>query len=337
MKVTERIKEIWLQIEKMDSAESGLYKLRYSDTSKCDVFLGLKFPEAHRMLIIKAPLAIGRAFKFKYDFKGLTFDKIYDPDSLQHLLLNLILVDDNFKDVFDALIADVLSAILNEARIAVILKNYSNRLIKWQRLFERFKPQGLTTEEQKGLFGELFLLRKLLQGAYGSTSVVTSWVGSEKHIRDFQFNNWSIEVKTTQANNHQRLHISSERQLDCSKMPFLFLYHLSLEERIRSGETLNDIVCSVKELLQTDLVALTNFDAKLLMSGYLDNHIALYNEKGYVIRQETFYRVQDEFPRIEEQDIRSGVGDVEYSIVVSQASEYVQAEQEVFKTLDFNE
>ncbi len=331
----ERIKQIWTQLEANSSAVAGLFKLRYSDASKCDVFLGMKFPETYRMLILKVPFTIGKEFNFKYEFRGLKFDKIYDPDDSKFILLNLVLVDKQFKDVFDTLIADVLAAVINETDIKVILKNYSNRLIKWQSLFERFKQQGLTPEEQRGLFGELFFLRKFLQANSDFQNIVSSWIGSEKQIRDFQFGRWSVEVKTTHGNNHQKIHISSERQLDTTNMDNLYLHHLSLEVRQQSGETLNQLVDSVIEILSTDFTALNRFRNKLIEGSYFDHHRLLYADVGYFIRQEIFYQVENTFPRIEERDIRNGVGDVKYSIVISQCSDFIRTEEEIFQTLIF--
>ena len=331
----ERIKEIWTQLEANSSAVAGLFKLRYSDTNKCDVFLGVKFPETRRMLIIRVPFPSGKEFNFKYEFRGLKFDKIYDPDDSKFLLLNLVLVDKQFKDVFDTLVADILAAVINESDIKVILKNYSNRLIKWQSLFERFKEQGLTLEEQRGLYGELFFIRKFLQNNSDFINIINSWVGSEKQIRDFQSGTWSVEVKTTHGNNHQKVHISSERQLDTSNLGNLFLYHLSLETRQQSGETLNQIVDTIVEILSSDFTALSQFRNKLMEAGFFDHHRQFYTDIGYFIRQEVFYKVENSFPRIEERDIRNGVGDVKYSIVVSQCSDFIRTETEVFQTIIF--
>jgi len=331
----ERIKQIWTQLETSSSEMPGLFKLRCSDTSACDVFLGIKFPEAHRMLIIKAPLEIGKKFNFRYEFRGLKFDKVYDTEDSNFLLLNLVLVDIQYKDVFDTLVSDVLAAIINESDIKIILKNYSNRLIKWQSLFERFKPQGLSPEEQRGLYGELFFLRKFLQTNSDLQNILCSWVGPEKQIRDFQNADWGIEVKTSHGNNHQKVHISSERQLDTSNLENLFLYHLSLEASQQSGETLNEIVDSVIALLNSDFIALNQFRNKLIEVGFLDHHRQLYTDIGYFIRHDVFYKVANSFPRIEESDIRDGVGDVKYSIVISQCSDYMITEDEVFKTIIF--
>lgn len=331
----ERIKQIWTQLEANSSAVAGLFKLRYSDTSRCEVFLGVKFPETYRMLIIRTPFTAGKDFNFKYEFRGLKFDKIYDPDDSNFILLNLVLVDKQFKDVFDVLIDDVLTAVINESDIKVILKNYSNRLIKWQSLFEKFKQQGLTPEEQRGLYGEVFFMRKFLLTNPDFKNVIISWIGSEKQVRDYQFGRWSVEVKTTHGNNHQKVHISSERQLDTTNLDNLFLNHLSLETRQQSGETLNQVVDSVIEILTYDFTALNQFRNKLLEAGFFDHHRNLYTDIGYFIRQEVFYKVENSFPRIEERDIRNGVGDVKYSIVVSQCSDFIRTEEEVFQTLIF--
>jgi len=328
-----RIKKIWIQLEANNSAVPGLFKLRYSNTSKCDVFLGLKYPETHRMLILKAPLTIGKEFNFRYEFRGLKFDKIYDPDDSKYILLNLVLVDKQFEDVFDTLVADVLSAVINETDIKVILKNYSNRLIKWQSLFERFKQQGLTPEEQRGLFGELFFLRKFLQIYSDFQYIVTSWTGPEKQVRDFQSGSWAVEVKTTHGNNHQKVQISSERQLDTTNLEDLLLYHISLEQQQNSGETLNDIVDSVIDILSTEIIALNKFKSKIYEVGYFDLQRNLYETVGYHIRQDEFYKVEKDFPRIEENDLRTGVGDVKYSIILSQCAQFSIGEFEVFDTV----
>ena len=64
------------------------------------------------------------------------------------------------------------------------------------------------------------------------------------------------------------------------------------------------------------------FNLKLLESGYYEIHKPFYEEKGYAIRQENLYRVNGNFPRITENQIPIGVGDVRYSIVLSESEEW---------------
>ncbi len=332
----ERIKEIWNQLEGKTSTVAGLFRQRYSDTSKCDAYLGLKYPENCRMLILRAPFNIGKDFNFKYEFRGLKFEKVYDPDNSNFLLLNLVLIDKTFTGVFDSLLLDVLKDIINENDIKIILRNYTSRLLKWQSLFEKFNEQGLSSESQRGLFGELFFIRKFLLGDPDYLNIINSWIGPEKQVRDFQSGGWSVEVKTTSGNNHQKIHISSERQLDISNLDHLFLYHLSLEVSQQSGETLNHIVDSILELVSSDFSALSCFKNKLIVGGYFDHHRQLYENPGYFIRETAFYRVEKDFPRIEEKDVRSGVGDVKYSIIISGCSDSIVPEHEVFQIINFS-
>lgn len=329
----ERIKQIWSQLESKKVTIPGLVKIRYSESNECDVFLGIKAPELNRMLIIRTPFNLGKEFDFKYEFRGVRFEKIYDPDDSGFLLLNLILVDNLLRDIYDTLVYDVISSIIQESDIKAILKIYTNRLTKWQNLFERYKQQGLTDEEQRGLYGELFLLRKMLKNNRDYKTVITSWIGPENQVRDFQFGNWSIEVKTTHGNNHQKVFISSERQLDITNVDDLILYHISLDVRQQTGETLNDIVEELYLILESDLESLNLFRNKITEAGFFNHHRNLYEGIGYFIRQDLFYKVGGNFPRIEEGEIRDGVGDVSYSIIISQCDQYKLSEQDVFTVI----
>jgi hypothetical protein len=56
---------------------------------------------------------------------------------------------------------------------------------------------------------------------------------------------------------------------------------------------------------------------------------------GYFVRQEDCFKVEKQFPRIEESDIRDGIGDVKYSIIASLCDNYKVSENEIFKTIIF--
>jgi hypothetical protein len=110
--------------------------------------------------------------------------------------------------------------------------------------------------------------------------------------------------------------------LDDTIIEKLFLYHLSLDARVGNGESLNILIEDVSEFLSDNTMASNLFKLKLLESGYYDIHKPLYDERGYSIRQENLYRVSGNFPRITENKIPIGVGDVRYSIVLSESEEW---------------
>ena len=108
---------------------------------------------------------------------------------------------------------------------------------------------------------------------------------------------------------------------------------LSIEASKGNGESLNDKINLLRDSLKNTPSALGLFNSKLLEAGYLDSHADAYDERCYVKRDENFYEVKDDFPRIKESDIKSGVGDVKYSIILSQCYQYLITEKQLFNTI----
>lgn len=190
---------------------------------------------------------------------------------------------------------------------------------------------GLSKEEQQGLYGELRFLKKCLT----STSqlyydIVQSYVGTNRTMRDFQGKNWAVEVKTTSTNNPQVLIINGERQLDDTLVDNLYLYHCSVEVSKQAGESLPEMVHNIREILKDDVAACSLFNAKLFEAGYLDIHEPFYLKRYYKLRKDSFFCVKDKFPRIRENELRDGVGNVNYSISISSFYSYEVPEQQVF-------
>jgi hypothetical protein len=86
--------------------------------------------------------------------------------------------------------------------------------------------------------------------------------------------------------------------------------------------------------LQDNVSALNILNNKLLEVGYFEKHTHLYEEKCYQVRDENYYKIDGDFPRIKEKEIRNGVGDVKYSIILSQCNEYLVSENTVFDKIN---
>ena len=148
----ERIDHLWQELENQSSDKSGFFKTRYSETSLAEIYLGIKVPEMYRLLILCVPTSEGREIDFKYEFKGLKFEKLIDPQDNNNILLCLKLVDFQLKDIFTKLCIDIVGSIIEETDIHLIHKKFKSRLLKWQNLFDRYNTDGLSFEEQRGLF-----------------------------------------------------------------------------------------------------------------------------------------------------------------------------------------
>jgi hypothetical protein len=328
-----KIKQIWDELANDKSLISGLLFRRYSGAVNPDVYVALQHPEK----ILCVYVAINKTTEVNIsnfsNLQEIQVDLFASPDEVDKNILIFKLLNFEHKDIFAVLCEDLISSISEETNEKRLIREILNRFEKWKSLFNKIGLQGLKPEEQRGLFGELYFLRKFLKTANNFLSIVNTWTGTENAIRDFQCGSWAVEVKTTHGNNHQKVHISSERQLDTTNLEDLFLYHISLEQQQNSGETLNDIVDSVIEILRDEMITLNKFKSKIYEVGYFDLHRHLYENFGYHIRQDEFYKVENDFPRIEENDIRTGVGDVKYSIILTQCTPFTASEPEVFDTI----
>lgn len=317
-----KIENIWVGLESDTSNHSGLLYKRYSAEVLPDVFVALKAPEKLRCIAFR----ISAAFPFDENqwnkLKDIKIETLPDERDKSKKFLLILLLNKQHKDIFSTLCEDLIFGVSDVSTELTLVEKLLERLAKWQSLFEKVGKQGLSDEAQRGLYGEIYFLRFFLTNNSDKNYCIKSWLGPEKSIQDFQYSNWAVEVKTTHGNNHQKIHITSERQLDDSIIEKIFLFHLSLDVRVGNGESLNILIDAVSELLNDNTMASNLFKLKLLESGYYDIHKPLYDERGYTIRQENIYRVTGNFPRITENQIPIGVGDVRYSIVLSESEEW---------------
>jgi len=329
-----RINAIWTELENDNSFSVRLLLRRYSPAVLQEAYIALRQPDKIRCI------AIGLRNEIEInisDYSNLRDVRLeFMPNELDNSrkFLLVLLVNQQHEDVFGILCEDLMTNIANAPEEGLFIKALLNRLHKWKLLFEKVSLQGLLQEEQRGLYGELFFIRKWIMYCPAIHKPVQAWLGPDLDIRDFQLSDWGIEVKTTHGNNHQKIHISNERQLDTGTLTALYLFHLSLESQQQNGETLNELVQSIIELLKDELAVQTQFRSKLIQAGYFAHHSILYENTGYQVRQAIWYLVKGDFPRIEEQDIRRGVGDVKYSIILSAHTKYIVNESSVFETIN---
>ena len=328
-----KIDKIWNELEDEQPLKSGLLYKRYSGAIKPDVYVAVKSPEKLRCIAAHLNSDAELQLKSWDKLRDIKIETLPDNKHTDKQFLLVQLLDNQHRDIFSTLSEDLIHQVADIANEPELIKLLLLRLEKWRLLFEKMGQQGLSDEAQRALYGEIYFLRKLLQNVPNTDYCVNSWKGVEKSVQDFQFSDWAVEVKTTHGKNQQKLHISSERQLDISLIPRIFLIHYSLEVRQYHGENLNDLVDDVLKMLSDSPAAHNLFRLKLLEAGYFDIHRHLYSETGYSIRQENIYKITDDFPKITENQIPSGVGDVRYSLIVSANDDWTLSEHELFENL----
>jgi len=329
-----KIDQIWEELDNDSSFRKGLIIRRYSSDILPEIFVALHAPEKVRCLAVYLGSVSEINLISLNKLRDIRIELIPDDSNALKNILLISLINNHHKDIFSTLCEDLIKTVSSLKEEKTLVKVLLNRFEKWKSLFENASSAGLSPEEQRGLYGELYFLSKWLINSVDKRKCVEAWFGPEKRNQDFQHEDWALEVKTTTGNNHQKIQISNERQLDTSNVNNLILFHISIDVRTGSGETLISLVESLHYLLETDAHAEIIFAAKLLEAGFFAQHQYLYDTVSYFIRQENFYKIENEFPRIEEKDIRSGVGDVKYSVIVTSCSDYIINENIVFKIIN---
>ena len=326
-----KIEDVWNLLEQdRNDVSSGYLTRRILPDVNYDVYLAIEKPANTRLLMLR----IARDFldrKLTYPTSSsFNVRRIILPqDSEEYITLQLVLTNLRYRDIFTVLVQDIIDSLIlvQDSRAAV--SAFIARLKRWQTFLEKHNLEGLSQIAQQGLYGELWFLKQIVLKNLPLLNGVQRWTGPKATQQDFQFSGCAVEVKTTSAKQHQKLTISSERQLDDTGAGTIVLLHLSLDIRQGQGETLPEMVANVRSIVADDAIAKDELENLLFEVGYLDIHADRYENTGYNIREHNYFKVGEDFPKIIESDLRNGVGDVRYSISVAECRRFSIPESEV--------
>lgn len=327
---------IWKAIEEdetFSSKDFGVVRRRVLPTGRCNLYIGTEKPSGRRVLMLCLSERAVRQSDPLPKTKGIEahINRLPD-DPPHHTCIIITLNDPTSRDIFTILASDIAAHVSQTVDDRHAMEQLLSRLIRWQKFLERFGPEGLSENAQRGLFGELWFIHHYLLNILGPERIA-AWVGPEKAAQDFQLSGLAVEVKTSTAKEHQKLHISGEKQLETSADLDIILYHLSLHAAKQTGASLVELIANIRSRLSENPLTLVGFNERLHQSGYLDIHEHRYAENGYVVRKQHFFKVTDNFPRITGAELRSGVGDIEYTISVAECKHYEITEEEFISTM----
>ena len=332
MTMNNHILELWAQMEAQRTM--GIVKRLYDSHIPYHIFAtyasdehgyGVAFSYPEEIRIDTTPFS---------NLKKLKVSIYNDATLVNSKMLLIQLLAPAQRDTFSCLCESLINTVKNMESEEEMIKSVINQLDKWRNLFDKAGSEGLSPSQQQGLYGELTFLRKLItKNVFPASEALDYWVGVDAAQRDFMGDSWAVEVKTTATSYPQEVTINSERQLDESLFENLYLYHCSVEITKKNGETLPDKIYKLRRDLENDPAALSKFNERLISAGYFDEDEALYAFRAYKVRGESIFRIEGDFPRIKESDLRTGVGNLTYSIVLSACTGYIKSESAVFNTI----
>jgi hypothetical protein len=207
--------------------------------------------------------------------------------------LDLCCTESSGRDAFNLVITAVVEQLEAKVPPPTAVRVVLDR---WRRFWSQAPPEGLTAEQVRGLFGELWFLSEWLLSK--DLQNLSRWVGSTGARHDFEWADYSVEAKTTTSVRGHIHQITALDQLDPPERGILLVYSLRVREEASASHSLTTAVTSVLAQLQGVADLLAVFEDRLAQSGYSSLHDYRYREMRFRIVDERLYRVAEGFPRL---------------------------------------
>jgi hypothetical protein len=248
--------------------------------------------------------------------KGLTVEIVDSMQGRKSLMLKLL--DTQQRDIFLKLSEDIIlaaeSADTEAEAVAVALA----RTWRWHHLLKGGAGGKLGDEEQKGLIGEMLVLKRYLLPIFNPIAAVSSWLGPLGSPKDFEIGRVAIEAKARRGSATPFVQISSEHQLDEAGCDILFLHVVELDRLPAEADpdsalSVTSVAADIRTwLVAADRTAAEAFEACLISAGVRPEDD--YTDDLWIEGRSRVFDVKEEFPRITPNTAGAGVRSVKYAI-----------------------
>lgn len=293
-----------------------IIKTKINDISHLNCYAATNYITRQYLFILSLSQTVEIPELKNYHFRGVEIFFIELESSYE---LNIYLLDNDLKDIFSLFIQNILEDIFNCVTENEALTQTLNVIAKWKKLFDKINFNGLNSEQQKGLIGELMFINYLLDNNKSITNILNAWTGADFKDKDFIFGSIGIEVKFTSAKT-PKVTISSERQLDTQNLNELLLILYTAEEVKENGFSLNSLITQIRKKI-TNPDDLRFFNENLVLIGYLENDKSHY-DKMYSLKKTFIFEITNDFPKIIKSQIPLCIHDVKYSIELSAIEDF---------------
>lgn len=290
----EGLTRAWRALAQQEAAEDWRF-VHLTRMGAVSVEAGCHFPLAREALIVSflgsSPVDAARLPEGKgFDVTSIAGQTIFTGKTA----IALVRRPEGSPDIFAIMVVDVLRTLELSAANASkdVMEAFLERVREWQAFMARTQ-RPLSPDAQIGLFGELWILRLLIDTSLGA-GALNCWQGPLRAAQDFHVRAGAIEVKSTVRTGSFLARINSIEQLDDEREP-LFLCALRFEENA-DGVSLVDLVAELREKFRLAGVQRA-FEALLMVTGYLDEHAALYG-RTLILKDSKAIPVEGDMPRL---------------------------------------
>lgn len=252
--------------------------------------------------------------------KGIKTDlRRINSDLNQGLIISLEKNTD--QDLFFSLCQTLIQSLATVTESATGLSVALNQIKRWKSFLAGRNARLLSPAEIRGLYGELFFLKSMLEKGFAENDAVNSWNGPESSHQDFIFSNTAVEIKTLSGKERNTVHISSEDQLEglCNNL-FLCIYRLIEMPSAEEAFSLNAMVKIIEEKIKNPVVG-DIFSKKLADAGYIE--LQDYDKPNLKIVEQASYRICQEFPRLVRSELPEGIIRVGFEIKLESIENFI--------------
>ena len=240
----------------------------------------------------------------------------YEQDGVW--ILKPELLDLANRSIFISLMADLISESLEYEDDESCVRATVDRFLDWKTMMSN---RSFSRTEEKGLFGELYVLRKIIERTDPLTAV-RAWMGPDFAVQDFKFASSWVEVKTINSSSFS-VKINSIEQLDCTDPGYLFVVQADEDTYGEKTET----VFSLFEELSSVIKKFSGEAYQLFMDKLTEFRYIIYTDNDdqmkFSVKGEVIYRVDDSFPHLNSFDDRHAIKSVKYELMLSALNEWM--------------
>lgn len=219
------------------------------------------------------------------------------------------------EDVFITMWGDIIEYSLDGANAKNSMQKVLQRYAAWLKLLDSKKNALLTSNEQKGLIGELLYLKYVIESGTDVHKALDGWVGPDGADQDFVYSDGWHEVKSVGLS-AEEVKISSVEQLDSTEDGELVLMRIDKCAPEKSEAfTLFELVHQILKMMQSVPDSMNEFVLKLGSCGYID--MKEYDETHFAFFAKKEYSVVKGFPRLTRANIPTEVNNAEYKLAIA--------------------
>jgi len=312
----ESLDNIWESLKYSGNSEFEFRRIDNVSIPEINIGLNSKF---NRCMLLELPSEHNVDFQTMAK-KNLTLSFFKDTG---YIVLEL--TDSDYFDLFNDLIISIYSYIYELNNVDEYSKIFIQMFYKWSEFFDDKASDKLSLESVKGIFGELFVLRNLIEksDSFKLNDTLNSWRGLYDEAHDFVFEDKNVEVKTKDVS-HLAVKIASEYQLEEELDKGLELLVLSVDIDYVKGNSLRSIVDDIKELTVNKMG-----DFSIVLTALSQKNISMlniyqYDNYRFLVHEQTVYDCRKEgFPRLTKINTPNAVANIRYTLQLSYLVNYL--------------